>query len=495
MPFDINNDAGSTDSICGGTPTNTYMMRLLHLNAALRPGTLFPTLASGCPNPTSALSQSLGANIVTSPRSLQWVSRNYFRVSPSSVLGYEMCPNNKIKIKIGVTTYTATVGTDHYHDPLLLIGVIQNAVNAQISGLSKTFTLVFDDERYSPHFDSSATATFKWKASISSGTFEITGSTDADSIWPTLGWTADTAAATSHQATVRSIHTEEAFTLDLDSAWSGLSTSFSGYRWLVIVDPNWPATYSATKGADKCVLYLLDSAIDEIDEASASWINGTTRFHLASQLGTYEGVDSAARFSRTSYGAGMPNYWVVDLHAWRAATPRYRYARLKVVNRQNPSGHVSLGYFYLGPGWHPSRNNDWSVKRPTVNRSAPLTNPHGVFNSRFLPPSRTWDIQFSRTFLSLNDQALLNSISWAMRASSTTTGSAPVWDTAAIAAGLRNVIMIDPSYSPSIYPANSLYARGALFGRLSIGDVSEKFTNLWNCSELKMIEEPRLGGS
>jgi len=423
-----------------------------------------------------------------------------------------MAPNWQIEFGVGGVTVDCrnpAATTTHYTDPRTLAAYAQTVIRASAQTGASAYTVVFDDERVSP-----TNPTYKWTIASNGANFDLLASDDPDSILPSLGFTGTsyTGAATYTGENV-AIHTEEYLVMDRVGTirYHDSTEITQDFRWLVLVDLNFsgvlPSSPPATAGLAKITIYTSTAAITLDATPDSTFTEGTNMFTLGhdANLGSKWGTDfemSMARLPGTltpsSLKAGPARMWVIDLRLWKGSAfdANNDMIRIKIVDRTNPAGYVSLGYCFLGPGFAWSRNPRYPYQSGIQERSELMQSAGGSFNSAFEEPGArdagTWD---NNSPMSEVDHWWVKSVFLGNRKTDTTAPHQSVRDLNVVSGVSRPTIFIDPTYAPSVlttggtFPNATLYARGAMFGYMKMRQGNWQFTNIRH-GDFEFIEEP-----
>ncbi len=536
----------SSDARIAAAPRSADMGRLLFRNSvdpfgdrnAIPPevGIVIPNAA---PNPSSAAGHADWLNLFTASAHEVWEPTGMFVFTDDDTVQWEWAKN--FEIQFSDTTggpFTTDIrhplgGTRYAKNPYVAAAWLQRRLN-DASG-DNDYTVTYDGARQG--------GTFKFTITKATGTFSVLAAvgTSPNSCFPSMGFAAvDTGAAASHTGTKRAIHTEEWIILPIQGQTSLASfltvhgsseIDYSLVSWLALVNFNYEfeATHysgasGSAAGTPKVIVKFSRFADELVDQADSAYTEGTDMFHLhtASNMGTYMGMDLPGypHYRRRDYSAGystsapdhagfdLPSrYWCVDLGSYNAGvvdqggfigTAANAFMMLKVVNPENQSGKINLGYMYAGPGWAPFWNFHYPVGvGPAVGSSVQIGT-GGAFQTTINPHRQIASIAWTETWLTESDYWLLRTLGLEPREmgnpsvdltmpwrQTNTRGATPD----------RPMIFIDPLYgrnTPMFDDAagdHSKYARGLVFGRGSFGSISEFGNDFWNVSGVEIVGE------
>ncbi len=255
-------------------------------------------------------------------------------------------------------------------------------------------------------------ASFRIRWSSTTRLFTVTSDTafsidvddDEATLWRTLGFTGDHAAATTQTSDIPVSHSEESTTLFLGEtalAFDDGRAYVTAWRHLIL-DINFRGTLpdtptSAAPGDDQIRVYIADSLAALDQQPDSAYTEGVNLFTLAmnAQLGTSWGTEAAAWPRRVASGSGLdPVIWPakrlwIDLYVWKGSCPAELYVRIVVVNRGNPAGRIRVGPAFLGVGWRPTWNVRADAPQAPSERTSLDRTPDGVVHATYRVQGRT----------------------------------------------------------------------------------------------------------
>ena len=498
-------------------PANENRIRFLMLDWAQQ--ATFPTLPSTRPNPSSQLPHAPMRNILGGGRKPLGITRGCYVLSSQAAggLGYEMTPNYNLRCdEGGVVNLDIREGAadTHWQDPRQLQDYITKQLRASALTNAADYEAIFSGD-----FNSDS-PTYKWTIkNTTPANFTMTSkATDSNSILPSLGFTETSySSAASYTAEERAIHTEEYFVVELVPPITHLhGTALSlAYRWLVFVDPNFNLSqYSQAHyplnaaGEPKVLVYTGANAGAVDDEPDGTYVSRKDWFKLwrhnmmVNTDPICEGTDGAL-YPMASAHYDLPcRYWVVDLgNAYHALGENgdgigipatQTHLRVKIVDRQNPSGHISIGRMVVATGWYPGANNiSLPYGEEAKDRSVPFESDGGQITARSRKPGREFNMGWTDTFLTAEDVWLLDSLARRPLEYDTTTMHPLQYSVGRGARMDAPMIYIDPLAGANLdgVDDHTWMARGTSLVRASFGSTEEVAKNLYRLGQVSLVEE------
>ena len=413
MPFDVT--PGATYPSLGDETIVTADHRLrLGFSNVLEAATLPSTIAtSGLPNPRSERGHSPVSNMFRLPVGEVYEAAGFFAATSDTTKGIEGAGRYELTLQdsggdVDIDIRDGTTPTRYWQTARLLEAHLNRIVTGTV-GLTGTYTFYFSDGRQGEE------ATYRWTVSCTESFF-VHGTADATSFWPHLGFTLDTDATPHTTRTgARACHTEEAFIFDtIYSRAYGLLANVEAidrYRWLAFSNFNFrPLTqYLDIGGVDKVSIYIGSTlgAVEGVNDSAFTqhrnffplWLGSsevdtdnpglTTHTVEATDTLLYPTPLALALGTPTSHFHHPAKQWLIDLGQWRwnygfGVDPENRvmgasdrYVKIKIVNPQNPSGHVRIGFCSLFAGWAPAFNFSYPYRFAPESLSELMRARHG----------------------------------------------------------------------------------------------------------------------
>ena len=497
MPVNVHDVSGNESTFCKLDDGNQCL--ILPFNALLRntnpmiPGASY--FSSGRPNPSSEHVGGPVGNLFTSDRGEHWLGGGYFVATSETNKGYEFSHGtggNTGSYNVNVTDSASgiavnldlrtTLPTTHFRSLREVAGRLQTLLRASILPSASLYVVTYSDEKHS-----STAPTYKFTISHPTKTFQLTsGAGDLSSALPAMGWPATVSGASTYTSALCP-HSEEYVVLNIGEhgIYGNRGVLTNRYRYVVFKDLNMVSAGGTAPGADKIVIYL-GTTLSSVDaQPNSAYTEGVDMFHVggAADLGVKSGTDQNSWIGEPM-GATLDGWpcrlFIVDLYKLRQAysssqlAPTYQFMRIKFVSRTGLYGRLALSGLDVNVGWWATHNPLDGGAFGSVDASDHVTTPTGNVVRGWHAGGRRYEWAYGEQNPLTDEDFLVLQSFLEPRISGQAFGAGltalPGWQNVvpnrAQALGARQVVVIDPLFTPTLASTYGYLAGAALVGSL-----------------------------